>query len=55
MRAAERGIPVAIVNIGPTRGDDLAAVRVDASVTEILQGLAIHSDAPEAPLESTRA
>jgi NAD+-dependent protein deacetylase sirtuin 4 len=29
-RAAERGIPVAILNRGPTRGDPHAAVRVDA-------------------------
>jgi NAD-dependent SIR2 family protein deacetylase len=29
-RAAERGVPVAIVNRGPTRGDEYAAVRVDA-------------------------
>ena len=31
-RAADRGLPIAIVNIGPTRGDDLAAVRVDEKV-----------------------
>lgn len=29
-RAAERGIPIAIVNLGPTRGDHLATLRVDA-------------------------
>jgi NAD-dependent deacetylase sirtuin 4 len=29
-RAAERGIPVAILNRGPTRGDPHAAVRLDA-------------------------
>jgi NAD-dependent deacetylase sirtuin 4 len=29
-RAAERGVPVAIVNRGPTRGDEHAALRVDA-------------------------
>ena len=29
-RAAARGIPIAIVNIGPTRGDELATVKVDA-------------------------
>ncbi len=35
-RAAERGIPVAIVNQGPTKGDDLADVRVDAPLADVL-------------------
>lgn len=35
-RAAERGIPVAIVNQGPTRGDELADIRIDASLSEVL-------------------
>lgn len=35
-RAADRGVPIAIVNIGPTRGDDLAAVKVEASCGEVL-------------------
>ncbi len=39
-RAAERGVPVAIVNHGPTRGDDLAAVRIDAQLGEALPALA---------------
>jgi hypothetical protein len=30
LRAAKVGVPVAIVNQGPTRGDDHAVVRVDA-------------------------
>lgn len=30
MRAAERGIPIAIVNEGPTRGDDVCTIRIDA-------------------------
>jgi NAD-dependent deacetylase sirtuin 4 len=29
-RAAERAIPVAILNRGPTRGDEHATIRVDA-------------------------
>jgi NAD-dependent SIR2 family protein deacetylase len=29
-RATERGIPIAIVNIGPTRADELAALRIEA-------------------------
>lgn len=38
--AAARGIPVAIVNRGPTRGDDLATVKVDAGCSPILTLLA---------------
>ena len=38
--AAARGIPVAIVNRGPTRGDDLATVKVDGSCSELLTLLA---------------
>jgi NAD-dependent SIR2 family protein deacetylase len=39
-RAAERGIPVAIVTRGPTRGDPEAAVRIDAPLGEVLPALA---------------
>jgi NAD-dependent deacetylase sirtuin 4 len=39
-RASERGIPVAIVNRGPTRADALAAVKLDAAVGEALPLLA---------------
>ncbi len=38
-RAAERGVPIAIVNRGPTRGDAHAAVRVDADAGETLSAL----------------
>jgi NAD-dependent SIR2 family protein deacetylase len=39
-RAAHRhGIPVAIVNQGPTRADDLATVRIDAPIAEVLAPL----------------
>ena len=38
--AAERGIPVAIVNRGPTRGDDLVTVKVDGGCSELLTLLA---------------
>jgi NAD-dependent SIR2 family protein deacetylase len=38
--AAKRGIPVAIVNSGPTRGDAKADVRVDAPLGEVLPELA---------------
>ncbi|MCM3886767.1 NAD-dependent protein deacetylase [Frankia sp. R82] len=40
LRAAELGIPVAIVNRGPTRGDGRAAVRVDAPLGVVLPRLA---------------
>jgi NAD-dependent SIR2 family protein deacetylase len=39
-RAAERGVPVAILNRGPTRGDDQAAVRVDAPAGLALPAIA---------------
>jgi NAD-dependent SIR2 family protein deacetylase len=39
LRAATLGIPVAIVNQGPTRGDAKAAVRVDAPLGRVLQEL----------------
>ncbi|MHC9293898.1 NAD-dependent protein deacetylase [Mycobacterium sp. LTG2003] len=38
--AAARGIPVAIINRGPTRGDDLATVKVEAGCSEMLTLLA---------------
>jgi NAD+-dependent protein deacetylase sirtuin 4 len=38
-RAAERGIPIAILNRGPTRGDDYAALRVDARAGAALPAL----------------
>jgi NAD-dependent SIR2 family protein deacetylase len=39
-RAARAGLPVVIVNRGPTRGDDLAALKLDAGCSEFLQALA---------------
>ena len=39
-RAAERGVPVAILNRGPTRGDPHAALRVDARAGDALPALA---------------
>lgn len=38
-RAASAGTPVVIVNHGPTRGDDLAALRIDAGTSETLVAL----------------
>ena len=40
--AAERGIPVVIVNRGPTRGDPLATCRIDAPAGIVLPALADH-------------
>jgi NAD-dependent SIR2 family protein deacetylase len=40
LHAAKRGIPVGIVNVGPTRGDAKADVRVDAPLGEVLPELA---------------
>nr|WP_254790519.1 NAD-dependent protein deacetylase [Blastococcus sp. DSM 46838] len=40
LRAAKLGIPVAIVNVGPTRGDTKADVRVDAPLGVVLPALA---------------
>jgi NAD-dependent SIR2 family protein deacetylase len=39
-RASERGIPVAIVNLGPTRGDPLATLRWDERAGVALPALA---------------
>jgi NAD-dependent SIR2 family protein deacetylase len=40
LRAARLGIPVGIVNQGPTRGDPYACVRVDGRLGDVLPGLA---------------
>jgi NAD-dependent deacetylase sirtuin 4 len=39
-RAGEIGMPVGIINIGPTRADDVAAVKVEASLGAALPALA---------------
>ncbi|MBR9988876.1 MAG: NAD-dependent deacetylase, partial [Gemmatimonadetes bacterium] len=39
-RACNDGIPIAIVNRGPTRADDVAAVKVDAALGVVLPALA---------------
>jgi len=43
--AAARGIPVAIINRGRTRGDDLAAVKIDNGCSPMLALLADELDA----------
>ena len=40
LRAAERKIPIAIVNRGPVRGDDRATLKVEGSTGETLAALA---------------
>ncbi|MCU1587933.1 MAG: NAD-dependent deacetylase [Frankiales bacterium] len=39
LRASQRGVPIAIINQGPTRADDLAIVRIDAPLGQTLTGL----------------
>ena len=39
-RAAKAAVPVVIVNRGPTRGDDLAAAKLEAGCSEFLTALA---------------
>jgi NAD-dependent SIR2 family protein deacetylase len=50
--AAAHGTPVAIVNRGPTRGDDLATVKLDAGCSEMLVLLASELGGALAPLAS---
>ncbi|WP_043969123.1 NAD-dependent protein deacetylase [Micromonospora haikouensis] len=54
IRAAKRGIPVAIVNQGPTQGDGYATVRVDAPLGVVLPELADRLT-PRAPLAASGA
>jgi len=35
-RAAERGVPIAIVNVGPTRADELASLKIEERCGEVL-------------------
>jgi len=51
-RAAERGQPVAIVNLGPTRGDPLAALRVEAPLGALLPR--VYSCLTNTPLADSR-
>ncbi len=39
-RASARGIPVAVITRGPTRGDAETTIRVDALLEDVLPGLA---------------
>jgi NAD-dependent deacetylase sirtuin 4 len=50
-RASERGIPVVIVNLGPTRGDELATLCIDARLGEVLprfvEALGVRASPPD--------
>ena len=46
LRARKIGVPVAIVNQGPTRGDAQADVRVDAPLGRVLPELARRASRP---------
>jgi NAD-dependent SIR2 family protein deacetylase len=39
-RAEKEGIPIAIINIGPTRADDLATAKVEGRLGSVLPGIA---------------
>lgn len=39
-RAAAHGMPIAVLTKGPTRGDDLATLKIDAPITPVLSRLA---------------
>ena len=45
-RAAQRQVPVVIVNRGTTRGDDLASYKVEASTSDWLSALVAMRAAP---------
>ncbi len=40
-RAARAGKPVVIVNVGPTRGDELASVKIQGNTSQVLESLLI--------------
>jgi len=40
-RAHERGIPIAIVNIGPTRADELATLKIEQSCGDVLSRVVV--------------
>lgn len=44
-RAAERALPIAILNQGPTRGDGHATLRLDASIGDVLPQVRLLLDA----------
>jgi len=53
LRAAERGVPVALVNVGAVRGQELCRLHVEARAGEVLQELCDRLGSPPAPTTST--
>jgi len=49
-RACDEGVPVAVVNRGPTRADDVAAVKVDGALGVVLPQLAAALSAAGVPV-----
>jgi NAD-dependent SIR2 family protein deacetylase len=45
-RAAERGLPIALVNVGPTRADDLVTAKLEARAADALSRLAARLSGP---------
>ena len=54
VRARKLGTPVAIVNRGPTRGDDDAAIRIDAGLADVLPRLVGTLCAGDRPAAATQ-
>ena len=50
LRASKLGIPVAIVNQGPTRGDGHAGLRLDAPLGQVLQAATQRLGGPPSPV-----
>jgi NAD-dependent SIR2 family protein deacetylase len=56
-QASQAGIPVAIINRGPTRGDELATLKLEAGCSESLSALSdlLRTRPPECTVASTSA
>ena len=53
-RAADHGVPIAIINIGPTRGDDLAMLKVEGKCGEVLAGMTLATSSSEGSRRDSR-
>jgi NAD-dependent deacetylase sirtuin 4 len=51
-RASERGLPIAVVNLGPTRADELAQARVSERAGDVLPQLAARLIDPQGAVAS---
>ena len=54
-RAAERGIPIAIVNRGPVRGEESATIKIEASTGDVLAAVADRLDVSSTLLQPPSA